>query len=92
MRKSRLAVASFIALSFAIAAPAQYSDKEKIEALYQRYLKAFNAKDVNTIMAMYDSDELFVFDVVPPQEYKSWAAYKKDWEGLFAAYPLKNQI
>ena len=72
----------------------QYGDKEKIQALYSRYLKAFNAKDVNTIMAMYDPKELFVFDVVPPQESTSWTAYKKDWEGLFAAYPgpLKNQM
>ena len=68
MRKFRLALACFIALSFAIPAPAQYGDKEKIKALYQRYLKAFNTKDVNTIMATYDPNELFVFDVIPPQE------------------------
>jgi ketosteroid isomerase-like protein len=32
-------------------------------------------------------DQLFVFDVVPPREYVGWNAYKKDWQGLFAAYP-----
>jgi ketosteroid isomerase-like protein len=79
--------ACLLALSLAIPAPAQNGDKEKIEALYQAYLKAFNAKDVHTIMAMYDPNELFVFDVVPPREYAGWEPYKKDWEGLFAAFP-----
>lgn len=63
-------------------------DKAAIEALEQNYLKAFNAKDVNAIMAVYaPGDQLFVFDAVPPREYPSWEAYKKDWEALFAAYP-----
>ena len=30
---------------------------------------------------------LFVFDATPPREYPNWDAYKKDWEGLFAAFP-----
>lgn len=64
------------------------SNKAAIEALEQRYLKAFNAKDVDAIMANYaPGSQLFVFDVVPPREYPSWESYKKDWEGLFAAYP-----
>jgi ketosteroid isomerase-like protein len=63
-------------------------DKAAIEALEQQYIKAFNAKDVNEIMAIYaPGDQLFVFDAVPPREYPSWEAYKKDWEALFAAYP-----
>jgi ketosteroid isomerase-like protein len=38
--------------------------------------------------------QLFVFDVVPPREYKSWDAYKKDFEELFSAFPgtVKNTI
>ena len=63
-------------------------DKAAIEALEQQYVKAFNAKDVNAIMAIYaPGDQLFVFDAVPPRQYAGWEAYKKDWEGLFAAYP-----
>ena len=62
-------------------------DKAQIEALYQQYLKAFNAKDVNGIMACYSPKDLFVFDAVPPREYPSWDSYKKDWEGLMAAFP-----
>lgn len=64
------------------------NSKAAIEALEQRYLKAFNAKDVNAIMANYaQGSQLFVFDAVPPREYPSWDSYKKDWEGLFAAFP-----
>ncbi|HKD14521.1 MAG TPA: hypothetical protein VKE71_08210, partial [Candidatus Angelobacter sp.] len=40
-------------------------DQAQIEALYQQYMKAFNAKDVNTIMSLYSPKDLFVFDVVP---------------------------
>jgi len=67
--------------------PGKDKDKAQIEALYQQYMKAFNAKDVNTIMSLYSPKDLFVFDVVPPREYPSWDAYKKDWEELFAAFP-----
>lgn len=64
------------------------SSKAAIEALEQRYLKAFNAKDVNAIMANYaPGSQLFVFDAVPPRQYPSWESYKKDWEALFAAFP-----
>ena len=62
-------------------------DKAQIEALFQQYVKAFNAKDTNAIMALYSPTDLFVFDVVPPREFPSWDAYKKDFEGLFAAFP-----
>jgi ketosteroid isomerase-like protein len=102
MGKLYLVLTWLIVVSLAIAAPAQTestkssgsADKEKIEALYRAYLKAFRARDVNAIMAMYDPDELFVFDLVPPREYPSWEAYKKDWEGLLAAFPgpLDNNI
>src|SRR5579863_9623943 len=71
------------------------SDKAAIEALEQSYNDAFNAKNVNAIMACYaPGKSLFVFDAVPPREYPSWDSYKKDWEGLFAAYPgpLGNAI
>jgi len=71
------------------------TDKAAIEALENSYIKAFNAKDINAIMALYaPGDGLFVFDAVPPREYPSADAYRKDWEGLFAAYPgpISNQI
>jgi hypothetical protein len=64
-----------------VPAPLPTDDKAAIEALEQQYIKAFNAKDVNAIMASYaPGDQLFVFDAVPPREYPSWEAYKQ--EGL----------
>ncbi len=76
-------------------ANAAADEKAAIEALEKQYIDAFNAKDVNTIMAGYEPGKsLFVFDVVSPREYVGWDAYKKDWESLFAAYPgpLSNAI
>lgn len=69
-------------------------DKAQIEALFQQYGKAFNARDVNGIMALYSPGDLFVFDVVPPREYPTWDSYKKDFEALFAAFPgpVENKI
>jgi ketosteroid isomerase-like protein len=94
MRTFYLAVACFAGLLCAVPAPAHpkpspssNSDKEKIEAFYRAYAKAFRGKDVNAIMAFYDPKELFVFDVTPPREYPNWDAYKKDWEDLFTMMP-----
>jgi len=64
------------------------NDEAQIRALYQRYMEAFNKKDVGTIMSFYvPGSELFVFDVTPPRQHVGWADYKKDWEDLFAAFP-----
>ena len=64
------------------------NDEAEIRALHQRYSSAFNKKDVATIMSCYaPGQQLFVFDAIPPREYPSWEAYKKDWEGLFATFP-----
>jgi uncharacterized protein (TIGR02246 family) len=63
-------------------------DQAAIRALEDKFVTAFNAKDVNAIMAAYaPGDTLLVFDAVPPRQYNGWEAYKKDWEGIFAAYP-----
>jgi uncharacterized protein (TIGR02246 family) len=67
------------------AAPAT-DDKAAVKALYDQFDKAFNKKDVNAIMAFYAPD-VFVFDVAPPRAYTTWAAYKKDWQDLFDAFP-----
>jgi uncharacterized protein (TIGR02246 family) len=64
------------------------ADLAAIRALEDKFAAAFNAKDADAIMALYSSsDDLVVFDVVPPRQYTGWAAYKKDWEDTFAAYP-----
>jgi uncharacterized protein (TIGR02246 family) len=71
------------------------ADKVAIQALEDTYNEGFTSKDVDKLMSVYaPGKELFVFDVVPPREYKSWEAYKKDFEGLFSAFPgsIKNTI
>ena len=66
------------------AASAAPSDEAQIQALEKQFVAAFQAKDVAKIMTFYAPEGLLVFDVTPPRQYVGWAAYKKDWEGLFA--------
>jgi ketosteroid isomerase-like protein len=88
MRKSYVVAIALLTLVCTLGAGRPTDDKAAIEALEQQYIKGFNAKDVNAIMAIYaPGDQLFVFDAVPPRQYPSWDAYRKDWEELFAAYP-----
>ncbi len=61
-------------------------DKAAIQAQMEQYRKAFEARDVNAIVANYAPD-VFVFDAVPPRDYPNRNAYKKDWEALFAFFP-----
>jgi len=64
------------------------NDAAQIRAAYQRFIEAFNRKDVPTIMSFYvRGSDLFVFDVTPPRQHVGWEDYKKDWEDLFAAFP-----
>lgn len=90
MRSNLCAVAVSLGLSLAAAVPAGAQagggDKAAIEAVYHQFDAAFTSKDVNGIMALYGPD-VFVFDVIPPRQYASWDAYKKDWVDLFAANP-----
>jgi uncharacterized protein (TIGR02246 family) len=80
--------------SLNMGASASDVDVAQIRALEQRYNDGFNAKNVEQVMSCYARDNLFVFDVVPPREYASWDAYKRDWQELFATYPgpVKNVI
>jgi len=64
---------------------ASADDKADIEALEKRIQDAVKAKDVNALMANYlPGNDLLVFDVIPPRQYKGWDAYKKDFEGFLA--------
>jgi len=63
-------------------------DQADIKALEDRFMTAFKAKDVSALMAVYVPDQsLVVFDAIPPLKYTGAAAYKKDFEDFFAAYP-----
>jgi uncharacterized protein (TIGR02246 family) len=85
----------FSASALAADHAAMNADRAAIQALEDTYNEGFNAKDVDKVMSVYlPGKELFVFDVVPPREYKGSDAYRKDFEGLFAAFtgPIKNSI
>jgi ketosteroid isomerase-like protein len=70
-----------------VAARSAPADEAKIRALEDRFVAAFNAKDVDAIMKVYVPDEtLFVFDVVPPRQFVGAKAYRKDWEGFFSMF------
>ncbi len=63
-------------------------DMADIKALEDRFMAAFNAKDVNAIMAVYVPDEaMVVFDAVPPRQYVGATAYRKDWETFLSMFP-----
>ncbi|HEY2444376.1 MAG TPA: nuclear transport factor 2 family protein [Rhizomicrobium sp.] len=84
-----LALAAVCAPSLA---NAQMSGKAAIEALENRFLDAFNAKDVDAIMKAYVSDKsLFVFDVGVPRQHVGADDYRKDWKDFFATFkgPIK---
>jgi len=86
---------SLLALAPPVSAQAATDSKAAIAAQVEKERKAFEARDVDAMMALYaPGDQLFVFDAIPPREYPSWEAFKKDWEGLFAAFPgpIKDAI
>ena len=95
MKKSRFLVGVTLVVLVAVGATSDVfaqatatTEKAAIETLEKNYIDAFNAKDLNAIMSCYaPGKEVFVFDAVPPREYPSWDAYKRDWEGLFSAFP-----
>jgi ketosteroid isomerase-like protein len=85
-----LAVAVLVAFAAPVHAAdkAAGRDKAAIEALEARFAAAFNAKNVNAIMRVYEPGQsLFVFDVTPPRQHVGWANYQADWEGTIKATP-----
>ena len=63
-------------------------DKAAIAALEDRFAAAFNARDVDAIMQVYEPGPgLFVFDVTPPRQHVGAADYRADWVETFKATP-----
>lgn len=82
-------------MSFSIAAQAQAphtgkstasktkmtSSEAEIRDVYDRWAKAFKARDLDGIMSVYAPDVTVVsYDVVPPLQYVGKEAYRKDYE------------
>jgi ketosteroid isomerase-like protein len=85
--------ASFIP-GFAAAGPAAAA-KAEIQALEDRFAAAFNAKDLDGIMKVYEpGPNLFVFDVAPPRDYVGWDAYRRDWQNFLGTFkgPIKVTV
>jgi len=58
-----------------------------IRALYDRWAKAFEARDIDAIMSVYaPGDQVVAYDVVPPLQYKGREAYRKDYLELLNQY------
>jgi ketosteroid isomerase-like protein len=56
-----------------------------VAALEDSFAQAVRAKDLDGIMKHYTvSENLVVFDVIPPREYTGWKAYKENWRGFLA--------
>jgi len=92
MRRAALCVLAGLtvtaALGGAMRAQAQSKDEQEIRALEDRFAAAFNAKDLDAIMKVYEpGDELFVFDVGVPRQHVGWEDYKKDWKDFLAEFP-----
>src|SRR5690349_13347738 len=57
------------------------TDEEQIRRVYEQLISGCSAKDINTIMKAYvESENLLVFDALPPRQYVGAKAYRKDWE------------
>lgn len=84
-----------LAFVFSFAAGAQNTQKHAslsksdaaIKALYDDWAKAFEARDVERIMAVYaPGDDVIAYDVVQPLQYKGKDAYKKDYVEFLSQY------
>ena len=74
------------ALFLCVAAAPSSSDEHAIRAMYDRFSAAVQSHDIHTIMSFYAPD-VVAFDAFPPRQYSGAAAYRKDYEGFFAAFP-----
>jgi uncharacterized protein (TIGR02246 family) len=68
-------------------------DQRAIRTLYDHYTAAVAARNLDAIMVLYAND-VVVFDAFLPRKYVGIAAYRKDYEDFFAAYPgpVKAQV
>jgi uncharacterized protein (TIGR02246 family) len=57
----------------------------EIRAVYDRWAKAFEARDIDGIMALY-APSIVAYDVVPPLQYKGKEAYRKDYLDILSQY------
>ena len=68
-------------------------ERKAIMQVLKDYEKAFRAKDLDGIMAIYDPD-VVAYDITPPLRYEGAAAYRKSWQQFLETYdgPLEMEI
>jgi len=60
---------------------------KQVHAIFDRWVKAFEAKDVDGVMAMYaPGAALTAYDIVPPLQFKGADAYRKDYTEFFSQF------
>lgn len=72
---------------------AEQSEELAIKQMLSGFGEAVAAKDLDKIMSIY-APEIVAYDAFPPREYDGIAAYRKDYEDFFKAFPgpVKAQI
>jgi uncharacterized protein (TIGR02246 family) len=66
---------------------ASNNNESEIKALYDNAAKAFEARDIDGIMALYaPGDKLIAYDIVAPLQYKGKDAYRKDYLEFLSQY------
>lgn len=94
----RLATGIFVILSLALVlyvsnAQTAENNEAQIRQLLDRWAKAFEAKDVKGVMAIYGpGQELVAYDIVAPLEYRGKEAYEKDYQSFFDQYQGRLQV
>jgi ketosteroid isomerase-like protein len=59
----------------------------QVQQLIDRWTKAFQAKDLDGVMAYYvPGDRLVGYDIVPPLQYKGADAYRKNYAEFFKQF------
>ena len=98
MRIRFLLVVLVVTLSLSALAPAQQlarnagttsvnKNEAEIRALWEQWAKAFKARDLDAIMALYaPGDAVVGYDIVPPLQYAGKDAYRKDYAEFLAQY------
>jgi hypothetical protein len=90
-----IALSTSVLGNAAVSAASPSDDEAAIRAQVEKYREAFEARNVGAIMSNYaPGSQLFVFDAIPPREYASADAYRRDWQGLLAFFPgpIKDRI
>jgi ketosteroid isomerase-like protein len=58
---------------------------QQIQELFGQWSKAFEARDVDGVMAMY-APNITAFDIVPPLQFRGSDAYRKDYSEFFGQF------